>query len=81
VAGVHAATAADVYEGLKQFTREFSQFHVTMAKLRIGKQELGLAARVMNGLDSQISRLELDMKSHSRLLKLRGAGSSTPATS
>lgn len=55
---IHNGTAADVDEAFKQYTREFSQFHVTMAKLRIGKQELGFAVGVVDELNSQISRLE-----------------------
>lgn len=50
--------STEIDAALKEYTREFSQFHVTMAKLRIGKQELGFAARVADEIESQISRLE-----------------------
>lgn len=111
VVAIQKGTPAEVDEALKLYTREFSQFHVAMAKLRIGKQEIGFAARVVNELDSQIARLEalhqnlqpgraaafgeavshlksalqvitqkLESRSRSRLLKVQGAGPSTPGT-
>jgi hypothetical protein len=60
VAAIRNETAApaEVDEELKQYTREFSQFHVTMARLRIGKQEFGFAGRAVSELESQVSRLE-----------------------
>lgn len=58
VAAIQKGTAAEVDEALKRYTRAFSQFQVMMAKLRIGRQELGFATRIVDGLDSQISRLE-----------------------
>jgi len=43
---------------LKVYTRELSLFHVTMGQLRIGKQELGFANRVLKLLESQVRELE-----------------------
>lgn len=58
VSAIQNGTSTEIDGALKEYTREFSQFHVTMAKLRIGKQELGFAAHVVNEIESQISRLE-----------------------
>lgn len=58
VSAIESGTTIEVDVALKEYTREFSQFHVTMAKLRIGKQELGFATRVVSEIESQISRLE-----------------------
>jgi len=58
VSVIRDGTTTEVEGALKEYTREFSQFHVTMAKLRIGKQELGFATHVVNEIESQISRLE-----------------------
>ncbi len=58
VSAIESGTTIEVDEALKKYTREFSQFHVTMAKLRIGEQELGFATLVVTEMESQISRLE-----------------------
>lgn len=58
VSVVRNGTTTEVEGALKEYTREFSQFHVAMAKLRIGKQELGFATHLVKEIESQISRVE-----------------------
>ena len=50
--------AAAIAPALEQYTREFSKFHVTMARFRIGKPERAFAERAVDVIESQISRLE-----------------------
>jgi hypothetical protein len=58
VSAIQKGTEPEIDEALIQYMREFSQFHVTIGQLRIGKKDSDFANHTVTELKSQMSRLE-----------------------